>query len=338
MGSGTGNGASKAAALVGNVLEGKYEILRVIGEGGMGVVYEASHKLLGHRLAVKVLHPDVARDPGIIERFHNEARIAAALGHENIVKVTDMGVLPSGAPFLVMEYLEGESLASRIESGGPLPPRQAAEIVVHVLHALSLVHHAGVVHRDLKPDNVFLAQRPAGPGREKTTVKLLDFGVSKLRTPGAQHLHLTRTGAVLGTPYYMAPEQAAGKKDMDHRADIYSVGVILYETLTGRRPFEGQTCNELFAAILMGPPTPPRRHRPGLPAKIETVVMKAISRKPEERFATAAEFLRALEPFAPPALASSLDRSRSGAAAVQTAVGTPAVTGTPSGIMACAAG
>ncbi|MBI5490287.1 MAG: serine/threonine protein kinase [Deltaproteobacteria bacterium] len=324
--------------LVGKALEGKYQIIRIIGEGGMGVVFEARHLLLERKLAVKVLHADVATDAGVVQRFHNEARVTAALGHPNIIEVTDMGILPSGAPFLVMEYLEGESLAHRIEQGGPLPVAEAVEVVVQVLDALSVVHEAGVVHRDLKPDNVFLATRAGAAGRGKSAVKLLDFGISKLRERDGRALNLTRTGTTLGTPYYMAPEQAAGKKQVDHRLDLYAVGVILYESLTGKRPFDGDTYNAILAAILTEPVVPPILHRKDLGQKLDRIIVRALSRNPQERFSSAEEFLRALEPFAPASVSSRLSRSQTGPGLTKSAVGTPAARSGPGGEEAVAGG
>ncbi len=315
--------AATPKSLVGTTLEGRYEIVRLIGEGGMGVVYEARHTLIGRRLAVKVIHPEMAGDPDVVQRFHNEARIAAEIGHENIIDVTDMGLLPSGAPFIVMEYLDGESLAQRVLGGGPLPVKEAAEIAICVLDALAVVHEAGVVHRDLKPDNVFLAVRVGAGGREKSVVKLLDFGISKLRPRAAGQVRLTRTGSVMGTPVYMSPEQAAGRKDLDHRTDIYAVGAILYEVLTGRLPFPGETYNEVLAAVLTAELKPPRDLRPDLPPKLDAAICRALARDPNRRFPSALDMLKALKPFAPASVVSGMSRSRSGRSATQTAIGTP---------------
>lgn len=315
--------AATPKSLVGTTLEGRYEIVRLIGEGGMGVVYEARHTLIGRRLAVKVIHPEMAGDPDVVQRFHNEARIAAEIGHENIIDVTDMGLLPSGAPFIVMEYLDGESLAQRVLGGGPLPVKEAAEIAICVLDALAVVHEAGVVHRDLKPDNVFLAVRVGAGGREKSVVKLLDFGISKLRPRAAGQVRLTRTGSVMGTPVYMSPEQAAGRKDLDHRTDIYAVGAILYEVLTGRLPFTGDTYNEVLAAVLTAELKPPRDLRPDLPPKLDAAICRALARDPNRRFPSALDMLKALKPFAPASAVSGMSRSRSGRSATQTAIGTP---------------
>ncbi|MBN1771388.1 MAG: serine/threonine protein kinase [Deltaproteobacteria bacterium] len=319
----TASEGPKPDSFVGTTIDGKYELVRIIGEGGMGVVYEARHKLIGRRLAIKALHPDAASEPAMVERFHNEARIAGSLGHENIIEIADIGQMPTGAPYIVMELLEGESLAHRVEVGGPMKIGDAAEILAQVLDALVAVHEAGVVHRDLKPDNVFLSTRTGATGRTRTVVKLLDFGISKLRTPDSDSLHLTRTGTVLGTPYYMAPEQAMGEKNLDRRVDIYAAGVILYELLTGKRPFEGDSYNALLGAIITKTPLPPRRHRPDIPEAIEEIILRAMHRDRDDRFQCALEFLQALEPFAPSA-STELVRSRPRPSAARISViGTP---------------
>jgi hypothetical protein len=207
-----------------------------------------------------------------------------------------------------------------------------------VLDALAVVHEAGVVHRDLKPDNVFLAQRAGAAGRSRTVVKLLDFGISKLKVTGVGDLHLTKTGMVLGTPYYMAPEQAAGEKDIDHRVDIYSAGVMLYEALTGARPFEGDTYNALLAAILTRSPIAPRVHRPELPEDLEKVMLRAIARDRADRFADSVAFIEALAPFAPEGMLSTQVRTRGAGRASKTSVGTPSAQARPSTTEVPAAG
>ncbi|MBI5500543.1 MAG: protein kinase [Deltaproteobacteria bacterium] len=309
--------------MVGRTIEGKYEIVRRIGEGGMGSVYEARHLLLDKKLAVKVLLPEVAGDPEVVQRFHNEARIAASLGHENVIEITDMGVLPSGSPFIVMEFLQGESLAHRLEENNRLSTSETVRILAPVLDALAVVHEAGVVHRDLKPDNVFLARRSGAEGA-RTVVKLLDFGISKLRCAETGNFHLTRTGTVLGTPYYMSPEQASGCKDLDQRADLYAVGVMLYEMLVGRRPFEGDTYNALLAAILTRDPPRPRELCPDIPEALEAIILRAMARDAAQRFPTASEFLHALAPFGPPGLVPRSSPSRLAPLPSRSAVGTPA--------------
>jgi serine/threonine protein kinase len=279
--------------LVGNILEGKYAIQSVIGEGGMGVVFEAKHMIIGRKLAVKVLFPEIATHPEIVERFYNEARTAASIGHDHIIEITDMGTYEK-SPFIVMEYLEGQNL-TKFMGGEALTADVAVGILMQVLDALNAVHGKGVIHRDLKPDNIFLI----GKAGRADFVKLLDFGISKLKTTESQNMALTRTGTILGTPYYMAPEQAAGRKDQDHRIDLYAVGVILFEMLTGQLPFKGDNYNALIAAILTEEPPRPTYYNPGIPHELENIVMKAISKQPHLRYSNALNFMEALRPFAP---------------------------------------
>lgn len=278
--------------LVGSIMEGKYKITRILGEGGMGVVYEANHTLIGRRLAVKVLHPEVSTQSELVERFYNEARTAAAVGHEHIIEITDMG-MHKGAPFIVMEFLEGQALTDYMRDRILSIP-DAVAITMQVLDALNAVHAKGVIHRDLKPDNIHILSKG-----NRQFVKLLDFGISKLKTPEVQDMHLTRTGTVLGTPYYMAPEQAAGKKEQDHRIDIYAAGVILYEMLTLALPYQGDNYNALLAAILTEEAPIPSTYNPEIPVELENVIMTAIAKQPSQRYSNAVKFLEALQPFAP---------------------------------------
>ncbi len=278
--------------LVGTVMEGKYKIERLLGEGGMGVVYEATHTLIGRRLAVKVLHPDVAQVQDLVDRFYNEARTAAGIGHEHIIEITDMGK-HIDSPYIVMEFLEGKALSDLMKER-ILSIEEATAISLQVLDALNAVHSKGVIHRDLKPDNIHVLIKGG-----RFFVKILDFGISKLKTPEAQDMHLTRTGTVLGTPYYMAPEQAAGKKDQDHRIDIYAAGVILYEMLTGNLPYVGDNYNALLAAILTEDPPRPRAYNPDIPVELENVIMNAIAKQPSQRYGNAVKVMEALRPFAP---------------------------------------
>lgn len=283
--------------LLGTVVDKKYRLVDVIGQGGMGTVYAALHTELGKKLALKVLNPKIASKPGNIARFKNEARIAGNIGHENIVQVTDMGSLESKAPYIVMERLQGQSLRELIaQSDTPIPINRAVAITSQILAGLVVVHGKKVVHRDLKPDNVFLAQNEHS---EKDVVKLLDFGISKILDSELQMLELTRTGDILGTSYYMAPEQALGMKEIDHRVDLYAVGVILYELLTGERPFDSENFNALMIAIARHnpPPLTPKERRPEVPAELDAIVLRAIARERDDRFASAEEFLAAIEPF-----------------------------------------
>ena len=299
---------------IGSLIDGKYEVRRQLGSGGMGAVYEGFHRLIERKVAIKVLHPHVSGDSDIINRFLNEARITAELGCENIVEVSDMGVTPTGAPYLVMEYLEGETLGDRIHARGALPIPEAAEIIIAILRGLAEVHKAGVVHRDLKPDNVFLSDRKYDDGTTKLVVKLLDFGISKMARPGTDGLHLTQTGAVIGTPWYMSPEQARGGKGVDHRTDIYATGLLLFEALIGSRPFAADNYNELMYVISNEDPPLPSRSRPDLPEGLEEVVLKALARDPDRRFRSASEFLSALAPYAPDSIWADSGEFRSSSA------------------------
>ena len=279
----------------GQVLEGKYRLVRLLGEGGMGSVYEAQHEIIGRRCAVKFLHPEIARNAEVVKRFVREAQAASAIGHPGIIDIYDVGTTPDGAPYLVMEFLDGRPLASYLGGGRRLPPVQAVELIAQALAALAAAHRRGVVHRDLKPDNLYVVERPGMP----SAVKLLDFGISKFTQGGRPEDRMTRTGTVLGTPYYMAPEQAAGRPDVDYRLDLYAMGVILYECLTGRVPFEGENYNQVMVRILTEDPLRPRALEPSIPEGLEEVVLRAMERDRERRYGSAEEMLRALVRFLP---------------------------------------
>ncbi len=290
----TGQPIGTGKALVGRVIAERYRIVGVLAEGGMGTVYAAEHALVGRRVAIKRLHPELARDNANVERFQREARAAAAIGHENIVEVIDMGFAEDGAPYLAMEYLTGETLAAALRREGRLAPARACYVLGQVLAALDAVHAAGIVHRDLKPDNIFLMRKN---GRADF-VKVLDFGVSKMRAEdGGEASPLTRTGVMVGTPHYISPEQARGSRAHDHRVDIYAIGVILYETLTGKLPFDGHNYHALLQAILGGTPPPIHALAPAVPAGVVAVAERAMSRIAADRYPTAGEMLRALLPY-----------------------------------------
>ena len=279
--------------LLGRIVAGKYVIRRVLGQGGMGTVFEAEHAAIGRLVALKVLHPSRARRRDSIRRFYREARAAAAIGHPNICEVYDLGSLDDGSPYLVMEKLAGETLADRIAVEGGLPFDAVLDLLVQVLSALTAAHAKRIVHRDVKPENVFLGSRIGLP----PIVKLLDFGISKVMATGngpPEELDLTRTGMVMGTPYYMSPEQARGDRDLDPRVDIYACGVILYEALTGRRPFVAANYNALLLQILSGMPRPARDLRPALPSGFDPVIERAMARDREDRYASARDFELAL--------------------------------------------
>jgi serine/threonine protein kinase len=281
--------------LFGKTIGGKYVVRAVLGEGGMGTVFEAEHLTIGRAVAVKVLHPNQARKKDAVRRFHQEARAAGAIGHPNICEVYDLGTLEDGSPYLVMEKLMGETLADRIAAEGGLPFDDVIDVLVQVLSGLIAAHEKGIVHRDIKPENVFLTRRVGCPA----LCKLLDFGVSKMIVPllGTKEddLDLTRTGMVMGTPYYMSPEQARGDRNLDVRVDLYACGVILYEALTGRRPFTAANYNALLLQILSAKPKPARDLRPALPNGFDAVLDKALARNRDDRYRSAAEFQRDLQ-------------------------------------------
>ena len=273
---------------------GAYQIVRKLGEGGMGTVYEAEHALIGRRAAIKVLHASYSQNQDIVERFFNEARAATAVAAPGIIQIFDFGYHPSGVAYIVMEYLDGEPLDARLRRLGRLPVEQAARICRQVAIALSAAHRRGIVHRDLKPENIVLIEDPEVPGGER--VKVLDFGIAKLAGDEGVPRTATRTGAVLGTPDYMSPEQCrgAGSVPIDHRADIYSLGCILFALVTGRPPFSGEGSGDLIVAHICHDPTPPSRRVPGLPAELDAVVLRCLAKQPSDRFASMTELAEAL--------------------------------------------
>ncbi len=263
---------------------GKHQIQRLLGRGGMGEVYLATHVVSGGEVAIKVLSAKSARDPVLVERFSNEARAVNRIQHESIVSVLDLDWLPDGRPFIVMEHLDGSSLTKALR-GGPLPPPVMARLAGEVLAALDAAHRAGIVHRDLKPDNVHVTSA----GR----VKILDFGIAKLMGDSTVPA-LTRSREVLGTPHYMAPEQITGARHVDARTDLYALGVILFEGVTGRPPFHATSIFELFKLHLDAAPPWPRQLQPALSPAYEAVILRALEKDPARRFASAAEMAAAL--------------------------------------------
>jgi tRNA A-37 threonylcarbamoyl transferase component Bud32 len=269
--------------LIGQTIDGRYEVRGVEGEGGMGTVYEVRHKTLARSFAMKVLRRDVARDPELATRFVLEARATAAIKHPHIVQITDFGKLDDGTPYFVMELLVGETLSQIIKRGGPLPAARAAKIVLQVAGALGAAHEAGVVHRDMKPENVFLVRPAAGAAGNEDDVRVVDFGTAKVAGAG----RLTKTGIVFGTPHYMSPEQASGQP-VDHRADIYALGIIMYEMFTGRVPFEADTYMGVLTQHMFAEPIPPSRlvRDAGELGALEDVILRALEKKPEMRYQT----------------------------------------------------
>jgi eukaryotic-like serine/threonine-protein kinase len=258
----------------------------------MGKVYLAEHPGIGRLAAVKVLTPSDAADPQIVSRFITEARAANAIRHPNIVDVYDSGVLESGTPYIVMEFLDGEALKDAL-ARGPLPLEDALDWGCQIAEALAAAHAHEVVHRDLKPDNLILVPDPRRLGKKQ--VKVLDFGIAKLQRRTLDQVHQTRTGSLLGTPLYMSPEQCMSQKDIDARTDIYSLGVILYEMVAGRRPFDGDGVYAVINMHVNEPPLPPTTYRPDLPRDLEAIIMRALAKAPVQRQDSMAILLSHLE-------------------------------------------
>ncbi len=275
--------------MIGQTL-GTYTIERELGRGGMGAVYTAVHSLLGRRAAVKVLLPELSKDQAIVQRFFNEARAATAIKHPSIVEIYDFGWAPDGSAFIVMELMEGESLATRLQRLGRLPVAQAVTIARQIANALGAAHKAGIVHRDLKPDNVFLVSDIEVATGER--VKLLDFGIATLAAEGAASR--TTTGAIMGTPVYMSPEQCEGARQVDHRTDLYALGCILFQMIAGRVPFESEGVGGLIGMHLYVAPPTLRSVVPDAPAEIEAVVARLLAKPPGERYQSAEELVAAL--------------------------------------------
>ncbi|HXG94238.1 MAG TPA: protein kinase [Blastocatellia bacterium] len=272
---------SKADALIGQTIDGRYRIESKLGSGGMGAVYRASRLLIGDEVAIKILHAEQLADPRAIERFRREAQAAARLKHPNVVTIYDFGILGDGTAYLVMELLEGQSLRRLIEQQAPIAPSVAAEIISQICAALDEAHRHNVIHRDLKPDNIIVNRTPAG-----LRVKVLDFGIAKLRDASATIGTLTQTGAVIGTPHYMSPEQCSGE-ELDGRSDIYSLGIVLYEMLTGKVPFDSTTPTSVVIQHVTKAPPPFRQFNASVPPAVERVVMRALEKNRDARQQTA---------------------------------------------------
>lgn len=271
-------------ALLGSLVDGRYEVLSVLGEGGMGTVYEVKHRALGKRFALKALRKDLTADGEISARFIQEARTAAAVSHPGLVEITDFGRLESGQVYFVMELLEGQSLAALLRNGGPLPAARGLDIVRQLVHALKAAHDASIVHRDLKPDNIHVGR---GDG-EQDLVKIVDFGLAKVIGSSK----LTRAGMVFGTPHYMSPEQAAGEV-VDHRADIYALGIVMYEMFTGKVPFEADSYMGVLTKHMYMEPAPPSDVSPELKelGALEHVILRCLQKRPNARYDNLAALL-----------------------------------------------
>ena len=284
------------ALVPGHVIAGKFRIERVLGIGGMGAVAAATHLQLDELVAIKILLPKLAANPEYAARFQREARAAVKIKSEHVVRVLDVGVLDDGCPYMVMEYLQGMDLAQLVQEVGPLEPSIAATYVIHACHAIAAAHALDVVHRDLKPGNLFLADSSDGA----SVVKVLDFGISKV---GARFSlsgpRLTQTAAVMGSPLYMAPEQMQSAKTADARSDVWALGCVLFELVVGQPPFMADTVPGLCSLVLTEPAPLPSRLRFGVPQEIDSIVQRCLEKAPDDRFQTVAELAAALLPLAP---------------------------------------
>ena len=286
-------GGAVAVARVGELVGAKYRIVRLLAQGGMGVVYEAQHTVVRRRFAVKFMRRDLAERRDILTRFQREAEAAGALESEHVAAAVDFGIAEDGAPYIVMEYLVGESLTALLDRQGPLPVERAADLVSQAGRGMSVAHAAGIIHRDLKPQNLFVCRRQDGTD----LLKVLDFGVAKLQTLDELNA-ATRTGAVVGTVAYMSPEQARGDKVVDQRSDVYALGAILYELCSGRKPHPGESQNAILHHIATQPAVPLESVAPELPLGFLAIVAGALAADPAVRPSSAGALVEALAAFA----------------------------------------
>jgi len=307
--------AAEPLVHVGDVLVGKYRVEAILGVGGMGMVVAARHLALDEKVALKFMLPAVLADKSAIERFLREARAAVKLKGEHVARVLDVGTLDqaadttwsvlAGSPYIVMEYLDGHDLEATIQRRGSLPLKEAVELMLQACEGLAEAHALGIVHRDLKPQNLFLTRNVYGA----PLVKILDFGISKVVSQAAKdHMSLTSTQTVIGSPLYMSPEQMRASKELDARTDIWSLGIVLYQLLTGRMPFEGDTMPQLCAMVMTEPPRPLRDVRADLPESIVRVVNKCLQKDPAQRYPNVSELARALAAVDPTAGKGASDR------------------------------
>jgi serine/threonine protein kinase len=307
-----GSSDSATGVREGDVLAGKYRVERVLGRGGMGVVVAAHHMQLDEKVALKFLLPEALGDAEAVARFAREARNAVKIKSEHVARVTDVGTLPNGAPYMVMEYLDGGDLAAWVKQRGALPIEQAIEFVLQACVAVAEAHALGIVHRDLKPANLFCIRRADG----QLSIKVLDFGISKLTdrigpvhgTMTAQGMAFTKTSAMMGSPLYMSPEQMRSSKDVDAQTDIWALGVILFELMTGKPPFQAESVTELAIKVNNEPTPAIRSFRPDVPSGLEAIVFKCMQKDRRQRYRNVAELALALLPFAPRRARASVER------------------------------
>jgi eukaryotic-like serine/threonine-protein kinase len=288
----------------GTMIAGKYRIIRVLGRGGMGVVFAAQHEMLGEEVALKLMSAEAMQGEDAVPRFVNEARAAAKIKGEHVVRVLDVGVLDDGRPYIAMELMEGEDLGQLLRKNGPLPVPMVVDYLLQGMEAIAQAHARGVVHRDLKPSNFFLATQPDGGH----IIKVLDFGIAKATMPGAVPFALTNTKAMMGSPLYMSPEQIRRSKEVAPQSDLWALGVITFELLTGRLPFDGETLGELFFAVVEQ--VPPLLHtiRPEISKEFSAVIACCLEKDRAKRYKTVVELALALRPFASPSGAAGVER------------------------------
>ncbi|HEY3817730.1 MAG TPA: serine/threonine-protein kinase [Polyangiaceae bacterium] len=298
----------EAGVQPGDVLAGKYLVDRVLGEGGMGVVVAAHHVQLDTKVAIKFLLPQMLVNPEATSRFAREARAAVRITSEHVARVIDVGNLENGAPYMVMEFLEGGDLSTWVRQRGVLPTEQAVEFVLQACVAVAEAHVLGIVHRDIKPANLFCIRRPDG----LLSIKVLDFGISKMsegaRASEAPGLSVTKTTEVLGSPLYMSPEQMQSSKSVTSQSDIWALGVTLFELLAGRTPYEGEGATDIAIKVATQPPAPLRAYRPDVPDRLEAIVLRCLEKDRLRRYANVAELAMALAEFAPPRAGASVER------------------------------
>lgn len=271
---------------------GSYRIIDTLGEGGMGVVYVAEHELIGRKAAVKRLLPEYSNNKDMVDRFFNEARAATMIKHPGIVQIFDFGYADDGSAYIVMEFLEGEELTQRIESAGRLPVDEVYHLSRQLGSALAAAHSAGIIHRDLKPDNIHIVKDPQVPGGER--IKILDFGIAKL-LGNSPTTAKTRTGAMMGSPMYMSPEQCRGAGEVDLRADIYSLGCVMYHMATGRPPFDAGGVGEIIGKHIYEQPAEPRSYAPDLPDALQAIILRTLEKDPDARHATMDDLIQAID-------------------------------------------